>query len=611
MQEQDRGRRAFVWLLATFGGVKALIVVLLPLFVDEAFYWQESRHLAWVYSDLPGLTAWLIRLGTALAGHEVWAVRLLFFLIGGLLPYLIVCLARAAGAARPWQSGLMALLFPLATMLGLLALPDTVLALACVMCLMGGVQAVQGRARRAAFWLGLGLVLGALAHYRFVAVIGAGFAALLVLPEGRRALRQPWLWLAIGAGALAWLPVVLWNLGHDSAGLRFQFVERHPWRFQIEGLRFVVLQIVIATPLLFVAMLKAVAGIRQMTSGALRWLTLAAALTLFGFLALGFFADVERVSFHWPLPAWLAFFVVLPIAIERWRRVWQRLTWGSLALCAVLVLGGHLWVSLPQGRAALAGSALYPDNFAAWDEIAAVTRQTLARLPPGARVIADHFKLGAQLGFALGDADIAVLDHPLNHRHGRAVQLQEWGLVHDGSRTHWHVLVVGVRDVKFSALLARFQALCAHLGPLPAPQLVDVDAGERRFAVFVLPPGRPEGACVTPAIAHVDSPQNGDQSGPQLLLRGWAIKDEVGIARVRVHANGRVLGEARYGIENGFVEGFWRGASRDPNLPAVQFEAEIQWPPGSRGWQQIELELHGGDGRIERWPGPRVRVREE
>ena len=66
MPGDQRAHRTFVilWTLAT--AVKLLIAARLPLFVDEAFYWQEGQHLAAAYSDLPGMTAWLVRLGTAL-----------------------------------------------------------------------------------------------------------------------------------------------------------------------------------------------------------------------------------------------------------------------------------------------------------------------------------------------------------------------------------------------------------------------------------------------------------------------------------------------------------------------------------------------------------------
>ena len=56
-------RRGFWALWAAVLLLKLMVAARLPLFVDEAFYWQEGRHLAAAYSDLPGLTAWLTRLG--------------------------------------------------------------------------------------------------------------------------------------------------------------------------------------------------------------------------------------------------------------------------------------------------------------------------------------------------------------------------------------------------------------------------------------------------------------------------------------------------------------------------------------------------------------------
>ena len=91
------------WLL------KLLVAARLPLFVDEAFYWQEGRHLAAAYSDLPGLTAWLARLGVALGGEHVSALRSPFLLIGAALcRWLVVRIAaREFGATARLAGGLL------------------------------------------------------------------------------------------------------------------------------------------------------------------------------------------------------------------------------------------------------------------------------------------------------------------------------------------------------------------------------------------------------------------------------------------------------------------------------------------------------------------------
>src|SRR3546814_10329495 len=89
---------------------------------------------------------------------------------------------------------------------------------------------------------GIGRAIGALSHYRFIAVIGVGFLVLLSLPAGRRALLDPRVWIAIAFGAAAWTPLMAWNMDNAEAGLRFQLVDRHPWAFHADGLLFIAIQ---------------------------------------------------------------------------------------------------------------------------------------------------------------------------------------------------------------------------------------------------------------------------------------------------------------------------------------------------------------------------------
>lgn len=608
MREERGARFTFFALWMALLVAKVAIASRLPLFVDEAFYWQESRHLAAAYSDLPGLTAWLIALGTALGGDSLLGVRWPFLALGSLLPWLVVRLAWPLGALPAWRAGLLALFFPLSGFLGVLALPDVPMNLAAALCLLGGARVLRGVDWAAVAWLALGLIVGALSHYRFVGVIAVGLVALLILPQGRRALRDGRLWLAIALGASAWLPLVLWNLGHGEAGWRFQFVDRHPWTPQIEGWRFIAVQAALVTPLLLAALIQAAMRFRPRFPMAQRWLALSGGLTLLGFFLLGFVADADRASFHWPLPGYLALLALVPAVLAGWSRGMCAATWGCLIAACGVALAGQVMVASSDGRVRLADAGMHPANFSGWSELAEAVRVRRAALPEGTRLIADHFKLGAELGFALGEPDIAVLDHPLNHRHGRARQLQDWGLLHEGGRDGWQLLVVGASDVKFSALLAHYQSLCARLGPLPPPDVVEVDAGARRFVLLALPPDPAPAPCVTPAVAHVDLPDDGETVGRRFVVRGWAVKDEAGIGRIVVRLDDAAVAEARREADNGWVMNFLGGTSRDPEAPRVQFETVVELADGTAGWRRLSLELHGGDGSVERWRGPRVRI---
>ena len=606
MRERDDGQRSRNVFIALWIGVTALkcaLAVRLPLFVDEAFYWQEGQHLALAYSDLPGFTAWLARIGVEVGGQHAWALRAPFLLIAALLPWLIwKTTAREFGEARAWQAATLTLLLPLAGTLGVLALPDVPMALATLLCLDAGARLLRCVDAKAALELAAGLAIGALSHYRFIAVIGIGALALLYLPEGRRALRDVRVWIALTIGALAWWPLLAWNVDNADAGLRFQLVDRHPWALHWDGIWFVLIQTLLVTPLLFVAMvLAARRGVRA-GSPAQRYFALCGAGLVLGFFALGFFADNERVSFHWPLPGYLALLPLLPSLLASWPRVWRAAARWLLGVGLAAGLAYYAAVSVPSLRARAAAEKWYPSNFAGWDEIADAVRGKLAAMPRGTRLIADNFKLGAELGFALSDARIAVLDHPLNHRHGRAPQLQLWGLQYaaDGSKSAPALLVVGASEMQYKHLLEHYHDLCRQVGPLPPPTAINIDHGRQRFLMFDLSERPTKGACTTPAMAWIDAPASGAKVGERFEVVGWAFKDGVGLDRVEVAIDGITVAQAEYGLASPGTAWFWR-ISTDPHHPRVGFRATIDAARFANGRHWLGLRLRGSDGSIEAW----------
>ena len=609
-QQTDSAKRTFIALWAIALLFKCALAAHLPLFVDEAFYWQEGRHPAWAYSDLPGLTAWLSRIGVELGGRSLLGLRWPFLLIAALLPWWVAAIARReTGDGLAWQAGMLAVLLPLFGTLGVLALPDVPLAFATVLCLDAGSRLMRGVSWRAIGLLAAGLAIGGLTHYRFVAVIGVGFIVMLMLPEGRRALRDARVWFAVAIGALAWLPLLLWNLDNADAGLRFQLVDRHPWAFHPDGLMFLAVQALLVTPLLLFAMLRAGFSLRDATqSASVRYLAWSGLLVLSGFFALGFFADSERVSFHWPLPAYLALLPLVPAMLSRWSMTMRRATWTLAVLGLVAGLGYYAAVSSPVLRERAAGSKAYPSNFAGWDVLTREVVAMRARMPAGTRIVADNFKIGAELGFALNDPGIPVLDHPLNRHHGRAPQLMLWGLQYvrstDGNGAPV-LLVVGATDVSYREQLQRYHDLCAMVGPLPSPTVLNIDRGRQRFLLFALPSARPEGECTAPAMAWVDTPEAGGAVARRFVLQGWAFKDGVGLARIEALIDGQPVADAGYGIERPEVAGFWQkwrdGGSTDPQQPKVGFRAEIDLGDRAPGTYWLQLRLHGRDGSVEDW----------
>ena len=126
--------RQALWILAASTAVRLVLGALIPLFPDETYYWDWSRHLAGGYFDHPPGIAVLIAGGTALLGDTPLGVRLLPILAGsagGLALLLTACHFGGARAAR--YTSIVFAVIPLAAAGLVLATPDAPL-LAGIAC---------------------------------------------------------------------------------------------------------------------------------------------------------------------------------------------------------------------------------------------------------------------------------------------------------------------------------------------------------------------------------------------------------------------------------------------------------------------------------------------
>lgn len=608
-------RVKFIVLWTLLCALKIALAMQLPPMVDEAFYAWEGRHLALAYSDLPGLTAWLARIGMALGGDGVLALRLPFLLLGACLPWLVVRIStRWFGPQCGWWSGILSMLMPLSALLGINALPDVPLVIASLLCLDAIASLRERVAWPALLLLALALAMGAFSHYRFALVLFAGGMGLCFDDRARRLFVVPRFWMALAVGALAWLPLLLWNFEHAGAGIRFQVVERNPWSWDSAGAWWLPIQILVVTPGLFVllmlAMRHAVRHARSDRDGPWRLLLAVGGIAVWGFFILGFFADRERVSFHWPLAGWLVWIIAVPVVLlpaVRWFRLLVLASAAMGLLAAILFLAT---AASPMLRMASAGKVWYPSSFAGNDEI--VARIQREKLPASLPMLADNVGLASRLAFAMPDREVLVLDHPRNRKHGRATQLQLWGRQVDASPVAAippSLLVVEDSARPLKQRLAAYRDLCMAMQGqrLPPAEVLNVDHGRKRYLLFRIASDRNAGRCVLPALAWVDLPLPGSVTGPALEVAGWAFKDGVGIARVEILIDGKAVADAVYGVSMPNVADYWK-ISSDTAHPRVGFRARVDLSGVEPGAHWLGLRLHGNDGSREDWPEQAIRV---
>lgn len=505
-----RWRAAFLTLFAIQLALKCALAATLAPFTDEAFYWLESRHPAWGYSDLPPLTAWLIRLGEGVAGHGVFGMRWPFLVLGAALPWIVVRFAREAFDARVgWQAGLLCLLLPLAGTLGVLAVPDVPLTVAIMLAVLALLRVVRNA--RAADWLLLGaaLALAWLTHYRAAMAMLVGLLFLLFAPSGRALWRRPGLWMALAVAALGLVPLLVSNWQQHGAGVEFQLVERNPWQFHAGALVQPLEQALACTPLLYGVLLwVAWRAWRRRDQGA-PWDVIA--FVAVGFLGLyfvlGLFADDLRFRAHWPLPGYLPLLAALPVLVAERRGPAAR-RW-TIAAIVVAVLGQGLGLAYlamaatPSGATRLAGVKAFPYGFVGWREAAALV---MPARRDSAVLVADNFALAAELSFALdGRQPVYSLDSPLNIKHGRAPQLARWRLDGEALRAAHagQPMLLAVEETALSERerLGWLETICRRIdAPQPLGR-VDLYQWRKRVALYLgRVPSRPPGdAPVTPA----------------------------------------------------------------------------------------------------------------
>jgi 4-amino-4-deoxy-L-arabinose transferase-like glycosyltransferase len=231
-------------------GVVALIAVLtlmrlvyasvLELRTDEAYYWTWSKENVLSFLDHPPGIAWFIRFGTAIFGDTNLGVR-----FAGILAMLVTQLLLADIVRRVTHDAravVIAVLMPEAALYyGLLMAkvsPDVALipfAVAMVWALVRLHESGDGR-----WWLAAGVFAGLALLSKFTAVMLVPAVAAFMLVPGwrRRWLLSPYPWAAALIAVLLFLPVLIWNAGHDWASFRFQLVRAtatHEFSFRTVG----------------------------------------------------------------------------------------------------------------------------------------------------------------------------------------------------------------------------------------------------------------------------------------------------------------------------------------------------------------------------------------
>ena len=390
---------------AAAGLVRLVIGALTPLFPDETYYWEWSRRLDASFFDHPPMIAWLIRAGTAIAGHTAFGVRL-FPIVAGLFAgwFVILAARRLGGSSAALVAAMIFALMPLSAAGLILATPDAPLfaaSAACVYCVLRALGATEGRAALL-WWCLSGLALGLAMMSKYTAVLLAlgVFVAVVALRELRPQLASPGPYLATVIAVVVFTPVIVWNAQHDWASFAFQL------QHGLGGVGGTVIgrelellggQLGLVTPILFVMLVVAAVRARSSTHGL---------LAIAGGVVFAFFmysATRRRVEANWPALAYVPGIIL--VAAYAGGSAWRKWMRAGLALAGLLTVVTYVntftpVLPVPARRDPVARSA-------GWNLLAAeVHRIHGPRLPISSYrtwVAATRYQETSELAFHLPD----------------------------------------------------------------------------------------------------------------------------------------------------------------------------------------------------------------
>jgi len=328
-----------------------------PLAFDEAYYWLWSKHLAGGYFDHPPMVAFVIRLGTLIAGDTELGVRIISVLLAGPATWAVWRSAQIL-FNNAMLSIAAALFFNLTLMVAagtVIVTPDAPLLVASAFVLFFLSKLIQ--TGRGPWWLAVGTAVGAALLSKYTAwFLGLSILVwLMIVPDMRRWLLTPWPWLGGSIALLLFAPVLLWNESHDWNSFVYQFSRRmivKEWTARYVG-EYLASQAGLATPPIFVLGIMGLAALNvgkgsdrcaRVLVGAMVW-------PLIGYFA--WHSLHQRVEGNWTSPIFPALSIAAAFAVHgvEWTGRWaQVVTWSNrLAMPIGLGIAAVIYVQSAFG----------------------------------------------------------------------------------------------------------------------------------------------------------------------------------------------------------------------------------------------------------------------
>jgi undecaprenyl-diphosphatase len=331
------------------------------LTMDEAYYWEWSRHLSLSYYDHPPMVALVLALTTFFSDSEIF-IRLAAVL--GAVASSLVIYRFCVELYGSEKAGLRAVLIANVTLIftagALVPTPDTPLIpfyIAGILAFLLALRSDPSRPDSYTRWVVAGAFIGCALLSKYTAFFFFPCAFLYMLfSEKRFWFFKPHPWLAFLVSFIFFSPVLIWNANHHWVSLSFQaghgMAEAGGNPLSLFG-EFLGFQVILYSIGIFFFLIAALVSLTRKSfdrSDSAR----ESSLFLFSFSApiLLFFAlnaFRARMEGNWPILGFIPLFIYAGQLSEQWdaggavRKMWR----GSIALAVLLFAFLHLQLVNP------------------------------------------------------------------------------------------------------------------------------------------------------------------------------------------------------------------------------------------------------------------------
>ncbi len=373
---------------------------------SESYYWTWSRYLDFSYYDHPPVTAYLIRLFTAIGSDTSFWTRLpgaiLFVGICWLIYRIAITLFGDEKVA--FWALLIFNLCPIFSVAAMQMVPDVPAAFFWL--LFTYLVIIIVREDKPLLWYPAGAVvgLGLLSKYMLLPLIPSTLLMLAWHGEYRKHLKQPHIYLGGVLGLVIFSPVLIWNYINNWPSFGFHLMSRHQEEhFQLKQMgEFLGGQALYQSPLIWIGILYVVYRMasdvlkeRKKELDTLFWLS-TPPLLFYYFIGLW----SRESEPHWtafglitPIIAWAAYYV-------KGSRKLKKFTHYAVGLAAFMVLAFYIHLFYPI----LPIKPKYDivNEVFGWDKVAEVVERKYGELPgeKGKFVMAHHWVMCSQMSFS-------------------------------------------------------------------------------------------------------------------------------------------------------------------------------------------------------------------